>query len=254
LIEDLIDLKGIPNRDFDGMRGAQGVELESLLITFSLEFCQSKNINNTSSHTHHELTPDLPLGMKVINCKPTDPGCKSFVQPQLIPPIHGDQVAKPLMSQLVGNNVSNPILEFCIRLSFVVEDGCGSVGDEPPIFHGTHGELVNSKKIGLGERIVNTEDFREVVDDLVGMFQGETALLFEATRSIDSDRQVFTVVFALSERFDIFKITNGPRSQLNDASSVFKVHDIMFSQDSRMYSSLESSQKPPSSGHPCCLL
>lgn len=79
MIEDLIDLKGIPNGDFDGVRGAEGVELESLLITFSLKFCQSENINNTSFHTHHELTPDLPLGMKVINCKPADPGRKTFV-------------------------------------------------------------------------------------------------------------------------------------------------------------------------------
>lgn len=128
----------------------------------------------------------------------------------------------------MGNNVSNPILEFFIRFSFVVEYGCGSVRDKTPIFHGAHGELVNSKKIGLGERIFDTKNFREVVNDLVGMFQGETALLFETTGSIDSDRQVFTVVFALSERFNIFEITNGPRSQLNDASSAFGAHNITF--------------------------
>jgi len=38
--------------------------------------------------------------MEVIHGKPTNPGCKAFVQPKLIPPIHGNKVAEPLVSQL----------------------------------------------------------------------------------------------------------------------------------------------------------
>lgn len=120
----------------------------------------------------------------MVNCKPTNPGCKTFVQPQLIPPIHRDQVAEPLMSQFMRNNVGNPILESFVGFPFIIEDSCGSVGDEAPVFHGTHGELVNSKKIGFGERIFDSKNVREIVDGLVGMFQGETALVFEPARSI----------------------------------------------------------------------
>lgn len=140
-----------------------------MLITFSLESCQSENNNNTSSHTHHKLTPHLPLGMEVVNCKPTNPSGETLVQPQLIPPIHSDQVAEPLMRQLMSNDVGNPILELGIGFSFVIENSGGSISDQTPIFHGPHGELVNSKKIGLGERIVDAKNFREVIDDLMGM-------------------------------------------------------------------------------------
>jgi hypothetical protein len=35
----------------------------------------------------------------VINSQPANPGSKSLVEPELIPPIHGYEVAKPLVSQ-----------------------------------------------------------------------------------------------------------------------------------------------------------
>ena len=45
----------------------------------------------------------------MINGKPTDPGCESLIQPQLIPPVHGDEVAKPLVSQLYKmSQITNP--------------------------------------------------------------------------------------------------------------------------------------------------
>lgn len=236
MVEDLVDLEGISDRNFDGVGCAERIELERLLITFSLEIRQSKNINNTSSHTHHELTPHLPLGMEVVNRKPANPCGKPFVQPQLIPPVHGHQVAKPLMSQLMGNHVGDPVLELCVGFSFIVKNSGGSISDETPIFHGTHGELVNSKKIRLGERIVNTKDLGEVVDDLVGVFKGEFALVFETARRVDSDGQVFTIVFALGKCLDVFEIANCPSSELIDVLSVFKGHNTMLNRHSRMYS------------------
>lgn len=124
----------------------------------------------------------------MINCKPANPGCKPFVQPQLVPPIHGHQVAEPLMSQFMSNHIRDPILESCVGFPFIVQDSGGSVGDQTPVFHGTHGELVNSEEIGFGEGVFDTKNVGEVVDGLVGMFQGETALLFETAGSIYSNR------------------------------------------------------------------
>ena len=38
--------------------------------------------------------------VEMVDGKPADPGCEAFVEPQLVPPVHGDKVTKPLVSQL----------------------------------------------------------------------------------------------------------------------------------------------------------
>jgi hypothetical protein len=45
----------------------------------------------------------------MIDGKPPNPGGETFVEPQFTPPIHSDQVTKPLMSELMGHNVSYPV-------------------------------------------------------------------------------------------------------------------------------------------------
>lgn len=37
--------------------------------------------------------------IEVIDGKPTDPGRESFIQPELIPPIHRHEVSEPLVCQ-----------------------------------------------------------------------------------------------------------------------------------------------------------
>ena len=48
-------------------------------------------------------------GVQVVNGEPTNPGGETLVEPELTPPVHGDKVAKPLVSKLVSYNVSNPV-------------------------------------------------------------------------------------------------------------------------------------------------
>jgi len=56
----------------------------------------------------------------VVNGEPTDPGGKSFVEPELTPPVHGDEVAKPLVSKLVSNDVRHPV-SVTVRGCFGIE-------------------------------------------------------------------------------------------------------------------------------------
>ncbi|KAI6756740.1 hypothetical protein HG530_011338 [Fusarium avenaceum] len=93
-VENLVDVESIADRDVDGMTGANTIETESSLHTLV-----------------DKLSPDLPVGVQVINSVPADPGSEALVEPELIPPVHSDKVAKPLMSQLVGNDVGNGVLE-----------------------------------------------------------------------------------------------------------------------------------------------
>jgi hypothetical protein len=74
-------------------------------------------------------------GIELVNSKPPNPSCKPFVEPELIPPVHGDQIAEPLMRQLVRNDVGDTLSEPLIRLSFVEEDSrCAETGQRLFVF------------------------------------------------------------------------------------------------------------------------
>lgn len=73
----------------------------------------------TSRVTYDELRPYVPLFSSILECyheslaegvrlltriemidgKPANPSCEALVQPELIPPVHGHKVAKPLMCE-----------------------------------------------------------------------------------------------------------------------------------------------------------
>ena len=67
----------------------------------------------------------------------TYPGCEAFVQPQFVPPIHGDEIAEPLMGELVRYDVHHTIAILLIRRILVEQNGSCAVGDETPVLHGT---------------------------------------------------------------------------------------------------------------------
>jgi hypothetical protein len=48
----------------------------------------------------------------------------------------------------------------------------------------------------------------------MGMLKGETALFFQASGCVDSNRQVFAIVFSLRMCLNILKISDSPCSKL----------------------------------------
>lgn len=62
-------------------------------------------------------------------------------------PGHGDQVAKPLMSQLMSNNHCHPLLGTWRRMVAVIHECCFPIGDEPPVLHGTSTKVWDSYQV-----------------------------------------------------------------------------------------------------------
>lgn len=169
-----------------------------------------------------KLCPHFPLGVNVVDSEPSDPCGEALVQPELIPPVHGDEVSEPLVSKLVGNNVGNIVLK-ASRGSLLVKEHAGrAVGDQTPVLHGAVGELVDSQKIRLGERVVNIEDFGKVVNGLGGVLESVAALLLEAAGSVHADGELLAVVAALGESLDVLEVTDGPGQEVaaHDGSSL----------------------------------
>jgi len=73
---------------------------------------------------------------------------------------------------------------------------------------------VDSQQIDLGKRVVDLEDFGEVVDNLVAVVQSKATLLLQTTGSVNPDGNVLSVVLALGESLDVLKVTDSPRQQV----------------------------------------
>jgi hypothetical protein len=62
----------------------------------------------------------------MIDSQPSHPCSKTLVEPQFAPPVHGHEVAKPLMGEFVGNDVCNAVLITLIGLFLIKKYGSGS--------------------------------------------------------------------------------------------------------------------------------
>lgn len=45
----------------------------------------------------------------MIDSQPADPSGKTLVEPKLTPPVHSDEIAKPLVSKFVRNDVCDSV-------------------------------------------------------------------------------------------------------------------------------------------------
>eukprot|EP00967_Tisochrysis_lutea_P008728 scaffold10421_cov31-Tisochrysis_lutea.AAC.3 len=76
----------------DGVGGAHGIELKGLAL-----------------HVGNELLPHGPLGMKPSTYASLHPGCETLIEPQVIPPLHGHKITKPLVSEFMDDNLCNAL-------------------------------------------------------------------------------------------------------------------------------------------------
>jgi hypothetical protein len=63
----------------------------------------------------------------MVDGQPANPSCEAFVEPELVPPVHSDEVTKPLVSKLVSHDVRNSVSVAVCGCLFVEENGSSSV-------------------------------------------------------------------------------------------------------------------------------
>lgn len=65
---------------------------------------QTSHSVNTSAHqiAIRLIEHKILTGIEVVYGVPSDPGCKSLVEPQLRPPVHRDKISEPLVCKLYG--------------------------------------------------------------------------------------------------------------------------------------------------------
>lgn len=75
---------------------------------------------------------------------------------------------------------------------------------------------MHGEKISLGERILDLEDFREIIDSTVRTLKRKFSLVLEASSGVDANRNALALVFTLGHGLDVLEVTNCPREKLHD--------------------------------------
>ncbi len=88
-----------------------------------------------------ELVPHFVIRMNFVGAPILGPAGEAFVQPQVIPPGHGDEISKPLVREFVSDHRADALFLLIGRLLGITEQLDFAVRDEAPVFHGTGGKL-----------------------------------------------------------------------------------------------------------------
>ncbi len=114
-----------------------------------------------------------PVGVQMVERLARHPGGEAFVEPQVVPPVHGDQVAEPLVRHLMGDGRRHVLAVFLGRQPGIDQQGALEVHDGPPVLH--RREAARSRRrdeVQLGQRIGDAEVVVVVGENRGGLVQG----------------------------------------------------------------------------------
>ena len=118
------------------------------------------------------LEPGAPLGMQRVGCMCLHPAREAFVEPEIIPPRHGHEIAEPLVRHLVTNDQEEQ-LPITLRRGLRVEKKMLlRIEDRTPVLHRSADDLARRRdKVELGQRIRNAKVIVVVMQELTSLFQ-----------------------------------------------------------------------------------
>lgn len=107
----------------------------------------------------------------VLNAEIPDKICKTFIEPQIVPPVHRHQVAKPHVRTLMGNHIPEFDHSFsrnCLLVEIVVSEGHNAW-----VFHGSEFVLMTEDVVVLLEGVLDFELLLVEFDGLYGELEDE---------------------------------------------------------------------------------
>lgn len=160
------------------------------------------------------ILPHLPVRVELIHRVPAHPSSKTFVEPQTLPEIHGDQVAEPLVGKFVLDDLSNTLFPVDGGGFGVVEQVDDTVGDQTPVLHGAGREVGNGNHVHLGERVVDAECLLVECEGPRGDVKGEIGVLLVSGSGVHTDGKTEGIGLL------VFKVTDNECQQLDSVSPI----------------------------------
>ena len=171
-VEELLDTGRVVDLLLDGVRAPQAVQAEAPVRV-----------------RRYELGPDLPLGIQRIGGLVSHPGREALVEPEVVPPGHRHEVAKPHVRHLVGDDPRDGLPRSGGGIVGVHQKGAFAVGYGAPVLHGPGGEVRYGKVVQLWKRVEDAEILVVVTQQPDRSLQGEPALLLPAPHRKDTHQR-----------------------------------------------------------------
>lgn len=159
-----------------------------------------------------KVGPGVPVGEEVVDSQGADPGSEPLVEPQVVPPLHGDQISKPLMGNLVGDSVGDLLLHVGSRGLLIVKKRDSAVCDQTPILHCTGIKVRDSDVVQLCQWVRSAKDLGEVLEDFGSNLKSEAALLNQTRQGIHATDNGGLELGGGG--LDVFKVADRERYQL----------------------------------------
>ena len=128
-----------------------------------------------------ELGPHLPFREGPIHRLGAHPGGETLVEPQVVPPLHSDQVAEPHMGHFVGYHLSDSLPGARRGVIRVHQQSGFPISDAAPVFHRSGGKVGDGNMVQLLQGVGYAEVIVEEGQHSRRSFQGETALFLLAS-------------------------------------------------------------------------
>ncbi len=153
-VEELVDFIRMVDRHLDRVRALQPVDPQR------------------RSASGAEAVPDLPLGLPHRQAEVLHEGRERLVQPETVPPEHGDQVAEPEV-RLLMQHCHSDAFQLVVRSSrFVAEQSLLAVSDATGVLHGAGLEVRNRHVVDLvTTEVRHTEVVLEPRDAALGALE-----------------------------------------------------------------------------------
>jgi hypothetical protein len=99
------------------------------------------------------------------------PGGEPFVEPEVVPPCHGHEIAEPHMRHLMGQHFINILLRFSRGILRIEEKHRFEIGDSTPVLHRAAEPAGQSNLIQLRQWIRHAEIIVVVLQNLGRSFE-----------------------------------------------------------------------------------
>ena len=138
--------------------------------------------------------PGVPIRVEALRGLGRHPRGEPLVQPQVVPPRHRDQVAEPLVRDLVRDDAVDLLLLAQRRLGLVVQQAGLVVVDRAPVLHRAENAARHRHLVELRQGIANAEILVEERHDLLGRLHCVARAAGFAPDGIDAKRDAVDAV------------------------------------------------------------
>ena len=147
----------------------------------------------------HVIEFEIPFRLPRLNRLARHPCGETLIEPNIVPPFHGNQVAEPLVSHLMSDHRCDLLFHIDGALLVVDQENDFAKRDTAGIFHRARGKIRQADQIEFPVGILDAEIFVVVTENVLRRFQRELPHLLFSGRAVDPDRYTVSLAFDVLE-------------------------------------------------------